>query len=917
MKKKKLLLMLLALLSIIIPLPGAVVGNDVLAESSLLKTTVSGNALSENSTLQEISQNTGYRDIVPYWRFGNLLKEQLGRSGEPPLPACYDSRAHGYVTKVKDQKSYGTCWAFATMAAAESSIIKGGLAKEDLDLSEYHLVYFSYSPNEDPLGNINEDIYIPKETVEGKLNYGGNPIEAMEQMAKWSGPIKEETLSYEDALHLVEPDSDLAFQSLYHIKNVFYADSTDREMVKKLVYRYGAATAGYYSDPLYYENYEDTSTYHLPNITSANHSVCIVGWDDNFSKENFKCMPLSDGAWLCKNSNYVNDGYVWISYDTNIGAVAAMEFDGGNSFTNNYQYDGCIDGTRSFCSTNLAETLEVSSFMNVFAPKDSQEFLEKLEAVSIHVNGNANYYITVYVNPVMNEKGQITDYGYKCAPVVYEGDEFAGIRTVNMEEPIYLNEGDCFAVEVSGADIKNYAVSVSTVNGYESMKTGECYAGVTEDGVTVYKDLAQEIYQITPRIKAFTTPTTIPCATNLVMNTQKIELVPGENFWLQASSVVPEGGLLGVTYYSSNSAIASVAANGEITAHGTGECVITAQCTYGNVSKQCKVQVKDRLAESLSIQPYVGLRQGEIYTLTPILDAKATNRRLEYVSENHQVATVNEKGQIYAVHPGETTIVVKTTDGSGLWATCEVKVESKTITTEKIYVTVFEPAITVGGFTTLTISRYPSMVDDDRVEYTVSNPTIVSVENGIVKGLAEGSALITVKALDSGVTDSMTITVYANEQESDQNETKESFSQVGKIFKYGNLKYKITSKNKVTVIGGTKKNCKSLTIPGTVKYKNMTYFVTEVSDKAFYNFKKLTTLRIGAKVKKIGKSAFYGCKALKNVTIESSQLAKAGRKAFGKTSENMIIKAPKQKLAKYKKLFKNAGLGKNVKWKKK
>ena len=79
-----------------------------------------------------------------------------------------------------------------------------------------------------------------------------------------------------------------------------------------------------------------------------------------------------------------------------------------------------------------------------------------------------------------------------------------------------------------------------------------------------------------------------------------------------------------------------------------------------------------------------------------------------------------------------------------------------------------------------------------------------------------------------------------------------------------------------------------------------------------------TTMKnTGAKVKKIGKSAFYGCKALKNVTIESSQLAKAGRKAFGKTSENMIIKAPKPKLAKYKKLFKNAGLGKNVKWKKK
>lgn len=53
---------------------------------------------------------------------------------------------------------------------------------------------------------------------------------------------------------------------------------------------------------------------------TTNHSVLIVGWDDNYSASNFnsKCRPSSDGAWLIRNSwgdcNSMG-GYFWISYE--------------------------------------------------------------------------------------------------------------------------------------------------------------------------------------------------------------------------------------------------------------------------------------------------------------------------------------------------------------------------------------------------------------------------------------------------------------------------------------------------------------------------------------------------------------------------------------------------------------------------
>ncbi len=67
---------------------------------------------------------------------------------EEPLPENYDSRDFNRVTKVKNQGSSGTCWAYGFCGAAESSLISQGYAKpaqdslKDIDLSEAHLAYF-------------------------------------------------------------------------------------------------------------------------------------------------------------------------------------------------------------------------------------------------------------------------------------------------------------------------------------------------------------------------------------------------------------------------------------------------------------------------------------------------------------------------------------------------------------------------------------------------------------------------------------------------------------------------------------------------------------------------------------------------------------------------------------------------------
>lgn len=75
-----------------------------------------------------------------------------------------------------------------------------------------------------------------------------------------------------------------------------------------------------------YAQYTDTL------LASVNHAVTIVGWDDNYSVENFleDKQPPADGAWIVRNSwgeDYGNGGYFYLSfYDQTICMPESYDF---------------------------------------------------------------------------------------------------------------------------------------------------------------------------------------------------------------------------------------------------------------------------------------------------------------------------------------------------------------------------------------------------------------------------------------------------------------------------------------------------------------------------------------------------------------------------------------------------------------
>ena len=132
----------------------------------------------------------------------------------------------------------------------------------------------------------------------------------------------------------------------------------------------------------------------------------------------------------------------------------------------------------------------------------------------------------------------------------------------------------------------------------------------------------------------------------------------------------------GITYTTSNAAIATVNSTGLITSTGniSGPVTITATTTDGSFTDTCVATVTVHVT-SVTVSPTtttkapLGTQQ-----LTPtVLPSGAAVKTVTYLSSNTNVATVNSTGLITAVAAGSATVTVTTTDGS-FTATCAVTV---------------------------------------------------------------------------------------------------------------------------------------------------------------------------------------------------------------------------------------------------
>lgn len=173
-----------------------------------------------------------------------------------------------------------------------------------------------------------------------------------------------------------------------------------------------------------------------------------------------------------------------------------------------------------------------------------------------------------------------------------------------------------------------------------------------------------------------------------------------------------------------------------------------------------------------------------------------------------------------------------------------------------------------------------------------------------------------------------------NDDSEKGNNQEESTTNKVKLLKKGTVKkltkyyavVKVTKSGKIVknkITGGEVqyikplKNKTSISIPDTVKIGKFSYKVKSIAANALKNKKTLKKVIVGKNIVSIGKNTFAGCKKLKNITIKSTGIKSVGRNVFKGINTKAVVKVPKTKYKKYKKLFnKKTGFGKKMKLKK-
>ncbi len=412
---------------------------------------------------------------------GNYQMFKYDKLYNGTIPERYNLVDDGYVSPLADQQTSGNCWAFASIAALESCILKA--TNNTYDLSEENMK------------NLIE--WYSDYGWKMQTNEGGFDEMAIAYLTSWLGPVLESEDIFDD-YSLISP----VINSFMHVQNVLFLgreNYTDNDAIKQAILNYGAVVTG-----MYYDNYylATNGAYYYRASTYANHAVTIVGWDDNYSKDNFLTTPPGDGAWIVKNSwgeSWGDNGYFYMSYYDGVGAQAGTPnylytyiLNDSIKLDKNYQYD--ISGITDYFITGK----DVIWYQNVFNATDN----ELLTAFSTYFNTTTDWQAYIYVNDDLK--------------LTKNGSSVAGYFTFYLNQFIPLKVNDTFriALKINASKYASFPVSENASFLKTLYKPGVSffsYDGETWNDLYEYKFTGYD-HTYTSQvacIKAFTTFTTL------------------------------------------------------------------------------------------------------------------------------------------------------------------------------------------------------------------------------------------------------------------------------------------------------------------------------------------------------------------------------------------------------------------------
>lgn len=450
---------------------------------------------------------------------------------------------------IKNQQQTNSCWAFATLSSLETNLAlsnyKNGINLSKIyDFSERHMEYATSKTFANDIEN--------KIGYNRQVGSGGSYQISSSYLTNGSGAIPESEMPFENNENIIDISQiqNKTVSSQVYDTVVFpdYSKESDENkteimnQIKQHIQNYGSVQASIHGNSSSLSAFNcynnDTGAKFCNNsfIHGIDHAVSIIGWDDNYSINNFpeEAKPTSNGAWIVRNSwgekaeernlselkeevfntykqqcisrgwnsaseipnefieqagytiengiayiKYGDNGIIYISYE-DVNVSKAMF--GIVKATDTVNYDYIYQYDEFFPSMRL--TLNNSNIMlcNIFNKKSTET--EYLTQVSLYAP--ETYTCKVYVNPngTSKSKNDLQLVSLKAG----ESETFnAGYHTLEFSKPIEI-KANSFAVVVEIQSAK-YSVQLpleSKVDGVTewdsvTVENGKCFLALGND----------------------------------------------------------------------------------------------------------------------------------------------------------------------------------------------------------------------------------------------------------------------------------------------------------------------------------------------------------------------------------------------------------------------------------------------------
>jgi len=697
----------------------------------------------------------------------SIPDEENGLRQASNLPSKYDLRTSSLSTPVKDQGVTGACWAFAAIKASESnSILKNITEAGNTDFSESHLTWYSYNSITDRANTMYGDSITPvsaplniphifqpfentSSTSPTAYDIGGNALTAIATLAQWSGIETEENApftagsykeEYEMADRMAAGSGTSRYSSIAHLQNSECYDNSSRTQVKKALMEHGAIDISMFYDECGFENNTlNGKSFYQKKYTGtmaqrmANHCVTIVGWDDSYSKNNFRNRPSGNGAWLIANSygsKYNDNGYFWLSYyEPSICDIFTFDIEPASNYDNNYQYDGIGYGDTVYIKNKNIQGA------NVF--KSDNDSAQELKAVSFYtLTDKQAYNIKIY----KNVSGSSPVKGTLVKQCTTNGTaQFSGYHTVTLPKSCIINPGEKFSVVITykyNSSTGNQAflpvegqnIPSSSVRFNYSSKKGQSYYYLNKKWHDASSKGLNNIC-----IKAFTTDldktNVTPSAEPVATGTPSPSVTPGA-----VTSPSPAGSMKPAV----TSEPPSTSEPPAITA-APGASAIPVP-TGSLVLNTSKIKIS---------RNSVTLGKNENYKLDVSISGGTSNLSLKdirYTSSSNKIAVVDSSGVVTAKSAG-TTVITAFTDRGAEPARIEIIVKKAP---SKIKLAAPPHKKIKRGSTFKIIAKVPAGSASYHFKYSSSNRKVAKVnKTGKVTAVKKGTAVITVKTYNN------------------------------------------------------------------------------------------------------------------------------------------------------------------------